>query len=120
MDDRLGMDDDIDLVRRNVEKPTCLDNFQAFIHQCGRIHSDALSHLPCRMLQSLFGSQRCKLLFWSFPEWPPGCRQNQPPYFTPLSRTQALVDGAVFAVDGYDPGTALHRRLTEQFARENH
>jgi len=120
MDDRLGVDDDIDLLRGNVEKPTRFDNFEALVHQSGRIHSNALSHLPCRMLQRLFRSERRKLLFGCLSKRPTRCGQNQPPYFAALSGTQTLIDGAVLAVDRYDPGTALRRCLPEQFTSENH
>src|SRR5262249_8505132 len=120
MDDGLGMDDDVDFLWRNVEKPTRLDNFESLVHQSGRIHSDAPSHLPCRMLQRLFWSERRKLLFGSLSKWPTRGGKNQTPYFAALAGTQALIDRAMLAVDRYNPRAALRRCLAEQFTCKNH
>ena len=54
----LRVNHDINLGRREIEQPACLDHLESFVHQSGAIDGDAVAHLPCWMIQGLLGSHR--------------------------------------------------------------
>ncbi|MBA7694168.1 hypothetical protein ES703_102775 [subsurface metagenome] len=62
MDDGLRMDQNIHLVRFQVEQPPGLDHFQPLVHHGGRIDGDLGPHVPVGMSQGLSLGRLGKLL----------------------------------------------------------
>ena len=62
MDNALGMHNDLDLVQIHTEQPLYVHDFQAFVHQRGRINGDLPSHGPVGMLQSILHLNILQLL----------------------------------------------------------
>ena len=110
MDDRLRMNNDVDLLRRNVKKPSCLDHFQPFIHQRRRIDRDPFSHPPCGMLQSLLRRDISELLDRCFTERPSGRREKQFLHALLGRSLQALKERRMLTVDGQHGRVAPHGR----------
>src|SRR5436853_1361214 len=54
MNDRLRMNEDVDLLGLEVEKVMRLDHLQAFVHQRCGVYRDLGPHRPIRVLESLF------------------------------------------------------------------
>ena len=54
MHDALRVYDHLDAGHFDVEEPTSLDHFQAFVEERGRIDGDLATHDPRRMLEGLF------------------------------------------------------------------
>ena len=63
-----GMDDDIDLVGTDVEKPAGLDDLETFVHHGGGIDGDAVAHAPVGMREGLLGSDGAELAERRFAE----------------------------------------------------
>ena len=55
VDDRLRVDDDVDLIGADAEQPVRLDDLEALVHQRRRIDGDLAAHAPGRMPQRLLG-----------------------------------------------------------------
>ena len=72
MDDRLRVNDHIDLIGRHAEQPVCLDHLQAFVHQGRRVDRDLASHPPRRMLQRGGGIDAVERVGAHFAERPAG------------------------------------------------
>src|SRR5262245_3959181 len=53
VNNRLRMNDHVDLVGSQIKEPPRLDNLQCLIHHRGRIDRDFLAHLPRRMRQGV-------------------------------------------------------------------
>src|SRR4051794_10946961 len=62
------MNDDFDLIRRQIEQPAGLDHFERLIHQRRRIDSDLWTHLPRRMTQCVVGGHVSEVGPCSSPE----------------------------------------------------
>ena len=105
-----------------------LNNFQAFVHQRGRIDRDAATHPPDGVFQCQLWSDRAESPLRGLQEWASRRRQNQPPHFVPVTGTQALMDRAMLAVDReyvHSPGAGrLHHELSRRdqrfFVRQSH
>ena len=104
VDDRFGVDDDLDLLGRQAEQPAGLDHLQGLVHQRGGIDGDLRPHAPGRVAQGLLdGDVRPAR---------PGCvpRKGPPLAVSTMRSTVAgraaldrLEDGAVLAVDRQEP-----------------
>ena len=46
MNDRLRMNDHIDVIGAHAEQPVSLDHFEAFVHECCRVDCDLAPHPP--------------------------------------------------------------------------
>src|SRR5690606_27544164 len=55
VDDGLGVDEDGDPLRREVEEPPCLDHLQPLVGERGRVDGDLGAHAPVRVRQRLRG-----------------------------------------------------------------
>ena len=108
------MNKDVDLLRRETKQPVGLDDFQALIHQRGRVDRDAPTHLPDGMLQGLFGGYAVKMLARGFEKRATGSGQYETADFRMASRPKTLMDGAMFAVHRQDFGSPLPRRACDQ------
>ena len=53
VDDRLGMNDDVDLVGAHVEEPAGFNDLEALVHHGGGVDGDAVAHFPVGMSESL-------------------------------------------------------------------
>src|SRR5689334_17552000 len=120
MNDRFGVDHDVDLLRGKTKKPASLDDFKALVHQRGGIYGDPAAHLPYRMLQRKFGSNGLQVPSRCLEEGSARPGQDQPSNFPMFARPQALVDRAVFAVDGKHLHAAFTRDAGNQFASHYH
>src|SRR5262249_33288784 len=65
MHDRLGMDHDVELFWRDIEKPSRFDHVQALVHECCGIGSTARSHPPRWMVERFLGRDLIKSIRWS-------------------------------------------------------
>ena len=63
------MDDHVDLVRTESEEPFSLNDFEAFVHESGRVDSDFCTHLPSRMFESIGSFDMAKLFERIVAEW---------------------------------------------------
>ena len=79
MDDALGMDEDVEPVRLEVEQPAGLDELQPLVHQRGRIDGHLAAHLPAGMAEGLGGRS------WSGAR-ASGVRRNGPPEAVRMTR----------------------------------
>ena len=55
MDDRLRVDDHVDLIRPHAEQPARLDDFEALVHQSRRVDRDLAAHAPRGMVERGLG-----------------------------------------------------------------
>src|SRR5262245_31744145 len=95
MDDRLGMDQDLDLLRGQVEEPARFDDLEPLVHQCGGVYRDLRAHFPRRMLEGLVHAHPCQLLLWHRPEWSAGRREQDAVDIGSIVPLEALEDRAV-------------------------
>ena len=51
VDDALAVHDHVDVVRLHIEKPLCLDEFEALVHQRGAVDRHLRAHIPVRVLE---------------------------------------------------------------------
>ena len=112
MDDALGMDDHLDLLRGHVKQPFRLDDFQGLVEHGRRVHGDLLAHVPGRVVQCLGLGGVHDFFLRPGAEGAAGGRQEDAGGLLPLPPLQALEDGAVLAVhrqQGRDP--VFHRAL---------
>src|SRR5579872_4614940 len=93
-----------------------LNDFQTLVHQRRGVNGDTPAHSPYWMLQSLFRADRIELAAGSLQEGSAGSRQYDAFDLFGLPRAQALVNGAVLAVNGEDLNSLLgggaHHQLT--------
>ena len=57
----LGVNHDVNLLRAQIEEPHRLHNLQALVHQRRRIDGDLAPHLPRRVPQRIRGRDRFQL-----------------------------------------------------------
>ena len=101
------MDDDFHLRFGHAEKPAGLDDFKPFIHERRRIDGDFAAHVPCRMFQRLFRRDGGQIDVWTFVERPPRTRENDAVDGIRRMLVNALENGAMFAIDWQQFGTAF-------------
>ena len=94
------MHQNADLAGRHVEQPASLDHLKAFIHQGCRIDSDALAHLPGRMVERLLDGDLGELAGGSVQKRATRSGQPNPLHFVAATAAHSLVNRIVFAVDG--------------------
>ena len=61
MDDRLRVDNDLDLIGADTKQPPGFDDFQCLVHHGGRVDGDLATHIPSRVVQSLFDGDAFEL-----------------------------------------------------------
>ena len=119
MDDRLGVNVDVNPGGRQTKKPMRFNNFQAFVHQSGGVDGDPPPHLPDGMLQRLLGCQAVKSLARSVKKWTAGRRQDDAADFPLQPGAQTLVNRRVFAVNRQDLDGALAGGARYQLSRHH-
>ena len=117
MDDALPLDNDLDLVFRQAEQPHRLDQFQALVHQGGRVDGDLGAHIPVGMLEGV-SLGLAPELFGGHPiERSTGCREQN--FFQPFRRggiLQALENGRMLAVHRQKVHPLAADRIGDQMA----
>src|ERR1700735_1367769 len=94
----LRMDDHLNAVEANIEKPARFDNLKSLVHQRGRIDRDALTHLPVWMRQGLLRGCFRNFCRRGCAKWTSGSRQDQALDFASVAGAQALMDRVVLAI----------------------
>ena len=107
MDDRLRMHKHLDLFRRHIKQPSCLDDFQSFIGQRGGIDGDFFPHFPVRMVKSLFHRHMLKIFSCLTPERSAGSSQQDLLCRVAVFSVQRLEDRAMFRVHRVNPDMML-------------
>src|SRR5580704_15729584 len=95
----LRMNYNLNLIQPHIEKPTCFDHLEAFIHQRSRINRNTIPHLPLWMRESLLGSRLVHLSDRSIAERATRGGQKQAFYFASFAGAKALMDSIVFAIN---------------------
>jgi hypothetical protein len=101
VDDRLRVDDDADLLGREVEQPVGLDNLEGFIEQSGRVDSDLVAHPPGRVPEGVGGRRPLHLLAGGVSEGAAARGENDPgdvPRATLPGRLQRLEHGRMLGI----------------------
>ena len=100
MDDRLRVDHHVDPVVVDPEQLVRLDHLEALVHQGRRVDGDLLAHGPGGMVQRRLHGHGRQFVCRTTAERPTGSRQDDVgDPFIHVVGSQALVDGAVLAVD---------------------
>ena len=120
MYDGLWVNDDLDLLRRNIEKPPCFDNLQSLVHHRGRIHRDLGSHIPVGMIQRFLQGYRRKCVQRPIPERSTRCGKNQLPNACRALPNETLIDGRVLAIHRQNIGLMSLGNGIDQVAGDNH
>ena len=114
VDDRLGVDDDVDLLVGRPEQVVGLDQLEALVHQRGRVDRDLAAHRPGRMRERLLDGHAARARRPLRP-------RNGPPEAVRISRStvpgalggEQLVERGVLGVDRDDRGAGgLRERVT--------
>src|SRR5271166_3983887 len=100
MDDGFRMDDNVNLFGTDTKQPPRLDDLQPLVHQRRRVDGDSAPHPPYWMLQGLLRTYGIEEPPGGFEKWPSRRRQDDSLDFLGLPGAQALVDGAVLAING--------------------
>ena len=119
MNNALRVDDDTDLLQRQVKQPAGLDHLEALVHHRGGVHRYLAAHVPVGVCAGLLGRDRAQVLERQHPERSARCRQHDLPDTARrmpggVVIGHALQDGVVFAVDGQQHGTVVAHRFHEQ------
>src|SRR5262249_18720716 len=77
-------------------------------------------HLPRRMLQGLLGCDSFKVLSRCFAKRPTRGGQDQAAYFTTVPGPQALIEGAVLAVDRNQQRSSLPGSFAQKLTGHDH
>src|SRR5258708_20976637 len=91
--DRLRVDDDLDLVIRDVEEVMQLDHLERLVHHRRRVDRDLGAHLPCRMLERILNSYVAKFLERELAEGSARARPAAAPDGGEVLAPAALPDG---------------------------
>ncbi|MEY5016377.1 MAG: hypothetical protein RIS92_2735 [Verrucomicrobiota bacterium] len=102
MDDALWVDHDVDAVHFNLEQPACLDHFEAFVEQGGRVDGDFAAHGPRGVAEGLGWGDAGEFLGGSFSEGASAGGENEALDVGGRASFEALEDGVVFRVYGQD------------------
>src|SRR5207247_5271430 len=76
MNNALRMDDDLDALHLDVEKPMGFDHFQALVEERRGIDCDLRSHVPGWMFQRLLWCDRIEIFSRRFPKRSARCREH--------------------------------------------
>src|ERR1044071_3732699 len=99
MNDAFGVDNHIDLLIFQAEKPFGLDHLEPFVHQRRAIDRDSGAHSPVGMLESMGGLYVHEEICLASQEWPPGGSQDHLLDHSRVLSGEALKYSAVLAVD---------------------
>ena len=119
VNDRLRVDDDFDSLGGNIEQPSRLDDFQALVHESGRIDRNLLPHRPVWVLQRLLSGYPEELVHLHAAKWPSGGSQDNlleiffPPGF------QCLKNCGVLGIDRQQANPLLPHRSHDNPARHH-
>src|SRR5687768_18327661 len=98
MDDTLGMNDHLYLLRFHIEQPFGLDHLQAFVHECGRIDRDFGAHRPVGMLKRMFSFYIDEIIWLAAQERTTGSSQYEDRKSTRLNCSHGFISYAVFCL----------------------
>src|ERR1700679_1723840 len=100
------MDHYMNFLQPHAKEPSGFDHFKAFVHHGGGINSDALSHLPIWMRQSLFWCDLRKFCQRQLSKRAARSSQHEATDFLRFPSPQALMNGIVLTIHGEqgDPG----------------
>ncbi len=98
MNDGLGMNQYLNTIKGEREKPMGLDDLQSLVHKRCRVYGYFLSHLPDGVLESLLGRYLSQLCLCIVIKGTSG-GSEQEPVRSARFPLQTLPDGAVFAID---------------------
>src|SRR3954449_3569295 len=93
------MNDHIDLIWWQIEKPAGFDDFQGLVHHGGRIDCDFWPHPPGGVRQGVLHGDILHLLSRIPPEWAATGREYDSLQVLPPPARQGLKDGTMFAID---------------------
>ena len=112
----LRVDHHLDPFPFEAEEVVHFDDFKGLVHQGGRAHGDARSHVPVGMLEGHGGGHSRQLAGRAAPEGTTAGGEKHAPHPAEVFAAQALEDGAVFAVHRNDLGTVLSGKLHQELA----
>ena len=99
VDDRLGVEDDRDLVGPHVEERPRLDDLERLVEHRRAVDRDALAHVPVRVRPRLLRGRRRHARQRPLAERAAGGGEDQPVEVAPRRVAEELEEGAVLAVD---------------------
>ena len=100
MDNALALHHNLDLLRRKIKQPHCLDQLQALVHQSGAVDGDLGAHIPVGVLQRIRTGLAAQLFGGHAKERPArGREQDLGQRFGAVGILQALENGGMLAVD---------------------
>ena len=106
------MNNDLDLVIRNVEQEVSFEHFEALVHHGSRVNRNFLAHAPHRMIQGVGDSDFFKLFNRPFAERTTRSRDFEEFNFVfALAAFEALENGTVFRVNRRDEGLRIFSKL---------
>ncbi|OAV72844.1 hypothetical protein Barb7_03039 [Bacteroidales bacterium Barb7] len=119
MDDGLGVDKHLYLLRRETEQPFGFNHLKAFVHHGGGVDGDLCTHRPVRVLQSLRLRDRSQFIQRLGAEGTAGgCQQYLFHRVVPLP-CEALEDSRMFRINGKYGGFVLCCQSGNQFAGDH-
>src|SRR5579875_1259176 len=119
MHDGLGVDEDLDLVLAQAEEMAGLDHLKAFVHQSGGIEADAAAHVPGGMAEGILEGGGAELLGRPAQKGAAGGGEDDAGGLAGSAAAQALVNGAVFAVNRQDGNATAASQGHEERAGDN-
>ena len=124
MNDTLGMNHDLDMIRMRTEQPVRLDHLQTFIHHGRRVHGNFATHAPVRMCNRLLGRNLIERGNIAVKEGPTGRSQENLAYAmclrcTLITERQALENRVVFTIDRQQRCATGSHCIHEQGARHD-
>ncbi len=78
MDDRLGVNHDVDLVEWHGKEMMRFDQLQPLVDQRRRVHGDLPAHVPGGVLHRLLDGDMRQLFGGGCPKWPARCSNDDP------------------------------------------
>ena len=103
MNNTLRLYEHMDILRFNIKKPLCLNNFQTFIYHCRRIRCNLVPHRPLRVRQRLLHRHLLQLGFRRLAKRPSRSSQKNCLHGSSLLTVQTLKNSGMFTVDRQNP-----------------
>ena len=98
VDYRLRMNQHLDLVGIDTEKPFSLDDLESLVHHRRRVDGDLRSHVPCGMAQGIILSHLLQLLASEQAERASTCREQNLLYLIVALTHNALENGGMLTI----------------------
>ena len=119
VDDRLRVDDHVDVVIRGAEQVVGLDQLEALVHERGRVDGDLAAHRPGGMGERLLDGDRLQLGGLAAAERSPRRGEDQLEHGAGPLGGQQLVQRRVLGVDRDDRGPGGLGELRYQLAADD-